>query len=315
MDVSKKYGRLTMAHKDYLNEEQFDIYKKYIYAGNIDGAKKILLENISEDCMIYKYYQGINRDWNSITKPELWLCQAGYFNDPYDCAFLYNCHSKKVYDSKEEQDLAVKEYINQFEQDKKSDSIQSAVFVGCFSERNDSLLMWSHYADEHRGICIGYNLYNLIKNYNCFPVIYSNEMPQEKELSLDKPYSLMKYILTKYSEWSYEKEWRIIQIDSTCTESGKLIAFEKPLEVYMGLEKKVENKYSKNHEKYDTLKSKDNSIKVSEVIKNDDFYVDNIKITNYRRKLRYAGEKLGLYNFELSRQKFELERRKWDISI
>ena len=71
-----------MAHKNYLNSEQFEIYKQYIYTGNIGEAKKVLLENIPEDCMIYKYFRGINRDWNSITKPELWLCQAGYFNDP-----------------------------------------------------------------------------------------------------------------------------------------------------------------------------------------------------------------------------------------
>mgnify|MGYP002227506002 FL=1 len=47
--------------------------------------------------------------------------------------------------------------------------MQDTVLVGCFSERNDSLLMWSHYADEHRGLCIGYNLHDLIKNYELFP--------------------------------------------------------------------------------------------------------------------------------------------------
>lgn len=304
-----------MAHKNYLNAEQFEIYKQYIYAGNIGEAKKVLLENISEDCMIYKYYRGINRDWNSIIKPELWLSRADCFNDPYDCAFLYNCHSKKVYDPKTEYNLAVEEGIRQYEQDKKSDTIQSAVFVGCFSERNDSLLMWSHYADEHRGLCIGYKLHDLIKNYNCFPVIYNDEMPQEKEIGLDKKDSLMKYILTKCSDWSYEKEWRIIQIDPYCKKNGKLIEFERPLEVYMGSGKKVEDKYRRNHEKYDSLKRKDSSIKVSEVIESDDFYVDDMKIIDYRRKLRGEGQKLGLYNFELSRQKFELEQRTWSTGI
>lgn len=146
----------------------------------------MLLEIIPEDGMIYKYYRGINRDWNSITKPELWLCKATCFNDPYDSAFLCNCHSKKIYDPLTEYTLAVEEGLKQHEQDKKSDIMQDAVLVGCFSERNDSLLMWSHYADEHRGLCMGYNLHDLIKTYNCFPVIYSDEMPQEKELVLNK---------------------------------------------------------------------------------------------------------------------------------
>lgn len=304
-----------MVHKDYLNEEQFEMYKQYIYAGSIDEAKKMLLEIIPENCVIYKYYRGINRDWNSIIKPELWLCQAGYFNDPYDCAFLYNCHTREIYDPKTERDLAIEESIKQYEQDKKSDIIQSAVFVGCFSERNESLLMWSHYADEHRGLCIGYNLHDLIKNYNCFPVIYSDEMPQEKEIDLDKTDSLMKYMLTKCRDWSYEKEWRIIQIDRTCTKSGKLISFERPVEVYMGSTKKVEEKYRRNHEKFARLKEQDHSIKASVAIEQDDFYVDDMKITNYRRKLRENGQKMRLYNFELNRQKFELERRTWSTGI
>ena len=304
-----------MVHKNYLNAEQFERYKQFIYAGSIGEAKKMLLEIIPEDGMIYKYYRGINRDWNSIIKPELWLCKATCFNDPYDSAFLCNCHSKKIYDPQTEHTLAVEEGLKQYEQDQKSDIMQDAVFVGCFSERNDALLMWSHYADEHRGLCIGYNLHDLIKNYNCFPVIYSDEMPQGKELGLNKTDSLMKYILTKYSDWSYEKEWRIIQIDNTCTESGKLITFERPLEVYMGLGKRVEDKYRRNHKKLAELKQKDNLLKVSEAIEKDDFYVDDTKITDYRRKLRDEGQKIGLYNFELSRQKFELEPRKWSIGI
>ena len=43
--------------------------------------------------------------------------------------------------------------------------------------------------------------------------------------------------------------------------------------------------------------------------------MDDTKITDYRRKFRDEGQKIGLYNFELSRQKFELEPRKWSIGI
>ena len=93
----------------------------------------------------------------------MWLCKATCFNDPYDSAFLCNCHSKKIYDPQTEYTLAVEEGLKQYEQDQKSDIMQDTVLVGCFSERNDSLLMWSHYADEHRGLCFGYNLCDLIK--------------------------------------------------------------------------------------------------------------------------------------------------------
>ncbi|WP_410901080.1 DUF2971 domain-containing protein, partial [Pseudoalteromonas sp. SIMBA_162] len=42
--------------------------------------------------------------------------------------------------------------------------------------------MWSHYANEHKGICIEYNLDNLkgdiysIFNKRMYPVLYSNIM-------------------------------------------------------------------------------------------------------------------------------------------
>ena len=169
-----------MLHNDYLNIEQFKIYKECIYDGNIEKAKNMLLETIPRDQVIYKYCRGLNRDWNRIIKPELSLSQAGGFNDPYDCAFLCNCHSNEIYNGENEYNLAVEKEIEQYEQDKKSYIMQNTVYVGCFSERNDSLLMWSHYGDEHRGLCIGYNLHDLIKKYNCFPVIYSDEMPQRR---------------------------------------------------------------------------------------------------------------------------------------
>jgi Protein of unknown function (DUF2971). len=31
---------------------------------------------------------------------------------------------------------------------------QSDILISCFSKRNDSILMWSHYADSHRGVCL-----------------------------------------------------------------------------------------------------------------------------------------------------------------
>lgn len=30
--------------------------------------------------------------------------------------------------------------------------------IFCLSERDDSMLMWSHYGDQHRGICLGYSV-------------------------------------------------------------------------------------------------------------------------------------------------------------
>ena len=290
-----------------MGKRWFEKYKKYIDKGKIDKAKKLLLKKIPKDKIVYKYFRGTNRDWNSITKPEMWLCQAGKFNDPFDCAFLYNCRSKDVYDPNTEYNLAVTEGMKQFEQDKVSKAIQESVFVTCFSERCNSMLMWSHYGDEHRGICVGYNLHELIEKYNCFPLIYSNRMPQKEELNISNKDLLYESILTKGKEWKYEMEWRIIEIDENSSgKNGKLIEFVKPVSIYLG--KRQQDTVKKNHERFDEIKKQKSDANPMEEFSSDEFQVDIGKIISYKRK-----EKIELYDFDLSRNSFQLKRRTYKV--
>ncbi len=86
----------------------------------------------------------------------------------------------------------------------------------CLSELNKSNLMWSHYADYNKGICIEYSLdiseFDDLKKY-LYPVIYRKvpfdithlcEVEQKVELAV-----LLSSII-KSEEWSYEREWRFI---------------------------------------------------------------------------------------------------------
>lgn len=258
-------------------------YKKFIYSGKKEEAKELLLKKIPEGTVIYKYCRGTNRAWRTAITPKIWLCQAGKFNDPFDCAFLYNCRSKEIYDRETEYQLAVKENLEQFEQDKKSKSFQEKIFVSCFSEKCDSMLMWSHYGDEHKGICFGYDLHTLIRKYDFFPVIYSKKMPQESELDLHNGNGLLKSILTKSIDWSYEQEWRIVNIDESISgEAGKLIDFEKPIEIYIGT--RQQKCININHEKYKIEKSINPEQSPNEIFQSDDFYVDINQIIYYKKR-------------------------------
>lgn len=80
--------------------------------------------------------------------------------------------------------------------------------VGCLSECNDSILMWSHYADNHRGICIEYDLTNSI-HQKLYPVIYTH-LPIDCSNLEDPDLAWLVSILDKYDIWKYEKEWRIV---------------------------------------------------------------------------------------------------------
>lgn len=87
--------------------------------------------------------------------------------------------------------------------------------IVCFSRNWTSPVQWAHYSNNHRGICLGF------------------EIPKEWLLKVDykltrlvcpKNYDIefMKKVLsTKFSHWEYEKEYRLfISLDPTAEEKG-----------------------------------------------------------------------------------------------
>lgn len=101
--------------------------------------------------------------------------------------------------------------------------------VSCFTESPYSMLMWSHYADNHKGLCIEYEIPPYAECYsklyhNLMPVIYSDErVPilsqcvrflQQPRLTPDILWDIYKYgILMKSMIWKYQNEWRLVSWD------------------------------------------------------------------------------------------------------
>lgn len=99
-------------------------------------------------------------------------------------------------------------------------------YVFCLSERNDSILMWAHYANENAGICIEYDFNELDEESlvrKClFPVSYCSKPIDVLPLfDKDNPPTLLYPVdtaalctaLSKAKEWEYEREWRFVEID------------------------------------------------------------------------------------------------------
>ncbi|MBN8688544.1 MAG: DUF2971 domain-containing protein [Chitinophagales bacterium] len=82
------------------------------------------------------------------------------------------------------------------------------------SQKRDDILMWSHYADSHRGYCVG--LDKVLLYERCQGVLgrvnYSDEFP-EIGLFDENPFSLTILTTTKSTKWEYEDEYRIVRID------------------------------------------------------------------------------------------------------
>jgi hypothetical protein len=82
-----------------------------------------------------------------------------------------------------------------------------------FSEVHDHELMWAHYADQFRGMCVAYSLSRLLSNLEkdvSFVRMYYNEMVPTVSLTDKEPGHLAKMVLSyKNYRWLYEREWRM----------------------------------------------------------------------------------------------------------
>jgi len=99
------------------------------------------------------------------------------------------------------------------------------IHVCSFSTNPKSTLMWSHYADNNQGICIGYNYKNLLRDERLlksmlYPVAYIDQPidatkyldVQERVCEFPVDVAIFASILSKATCWSYEKEWRFVSV-------------------------------------------------------------------------------------------------------
>ena len=118
--------------------------------------------------------------------------------------------------------------------------------VSCFSERNDSIPMWAHYADQHKGFCIEYDIYNQTKKSIefLFPIIYTDKITDvTKELSKGILGWGIKPTIFKSRDWSYEKEWRyIVSTPPDPPYKGAYLKFFPIKGIYLGTKIEDEHK-------------------------------------------------------------------------
>lgn len=103
---------------------------------------------------------------------------------------------------------------------KAGDEIKAGFRLCSFSARVDSTLMWSHYARNHQGFCVQYNIKELppsdLRSRFMFPVVYRDEVFDATEcmILVNTPkfnnIHLNRAALIKGKDWSYEEEWRLV---------------------------------------------------------------------------------------------------------
>ena len=197
-------------------------------------------------------YRPINLNTlESIRDNYLYFNEASMFNDPFDCMLnIYFDGSDKDFDSyfkrmgldnipnKNQMKEALRNYGSRCSLAFRNSTLVNQRILS-LSSKNDEILLWSHYADEHKGICLEYKTlekYDDNKSihgiyFDPLQVNYQNETSTTNNLlfaskvnyndKLPKKHNLLTgyqsefiekladFIFTKYSKWNYEEEWRI----------------------------------------------------------------------------------------------------------
>lgn len=186
--------------------------------------------------ILYKYRPDGEYTEKIFTDHALWFEHPNNFNDPFDC--WANVHEithselqtfiKKTSTSDYEKMICLKgirSYTkNMYKQN--VDKALNEIGVCCFSKTPESILMWSHYSDYHKGICLVYDvfedpdLFTLAK-----PVIYVDVMPEYNHFT-DRNKIIEKIIQPKGKEWAYEEEIRIIKSIKDIKQNGNSQAFK-----------------------------------------------------------------------------------------
>lgn len=183
---------------------------------------------------IYKY-----RDWSCenhrkiLTNNEIYLASPATFNDPFDCKISTHYLSldtpekissyiqKKQVESETELTkdnieilryrlTNIRDYWDMFEAFELSSFDQNYGILS-LSARWNSILMWSHYANLHKGFCVGFNEEKL-RNSGHFgfggSVIYANDFPIINPLEIDEKTAFLQ-LQYKATDWKYEEEYRL----------------------------------------------------------------------------------------------------------
>jgi hypothetical protein len=197
------------------------------------------LEGIPD--ILYKYRTISENTFDILQYNRVYLPSPDQFNDPFDCAipFKYkpedlteeNVYIKlrqlgrQIWPEISEEELEAKCYERQKSGAFESGEYWKAEHEYTLKELNRRFgvlsltynpthqLMWSHYTDSHKGICVGFDKFKLYKSLNgtLGRVIYSesNEFPTLGLFDESDRY-LIQLLFTKSNVWKYEDEFRLV---------------------------------------------------------------------------------------------------------
>ncbi|MDR3693055.1 DUF2971 domain-containing protein [Mucilaginibacter sp.] len=175
---------------------------------------------------IYKYTKVDQNFYDLLINAKLWFSSPEDFNDPFDnnISFRQDLNESELRSLMQSEDFIKKSkfdaetIVTYFKKNPKElnnvyeplKQLISNVGICCFSENYNNLLLWAHYSNCHRGVCLEFDLNTMKEWYKEIRrVNYQDVMPNINILEVHKEDILSSLPFYKSSHWSYEQEIRI----------------------------------------------------------------------------------------------------------
>lgn len=197
------------------------VTKMTISEENIKAIRQEILDN-KRPRYLYKY-RTIKSAVEFLKNSSIYFSNYKDFNDPFESA----CKKKLDFTPQQYYDAFLRWGVNPLAAIKKAEDVRLGRIDGkemlrqttdimlngftyfCMAKEPDNILMWSHYADSHKGVCFKFDLLQDDVFLNTVPVDYNPEYLEFDTLN-GNPAPI---ITRKSPEWHYEHEYRTITTD------------------------------------------------------------------------------------------------------
>ncbi|GEM_PF-864273 len=202
----------------------------------LDFLYKISVKRIN---YLYRYFPlpkdnheiYLDRIVGVLSRHELYFSNFSLLNDPFECCPIYSAPKEKFHSwlkFKRKEGRFSQNIYNRTEirwktgvvneqslcahmKESMAKHIQEEIGICCFSAKPDSLLMWTHYASSHTGVCFQFLATNSTGFFGeALPVCYKKKRPVLNIFDNNRDKQMEANFLIKNKDWSYEQEFRMV---------------------------------------------------------------------------------------------------------
>ena len=236
----------------------------YTFKKTIDAdPKKFRIEYHKEGSHDFYSFRSIKKHLlQDLENNEITVASPKLFNDPVDCPIFsvirrlrekgdvdyYNTPIEEAY-----RFLKIRCFVSNFAVYGKEGEKKKSVYNNTSAEFK-STLMWSHYANDHKGVCLKYKIRSNFLYQNVEDGVFSEFIDVAYKENFEdfrkNSFTPNEAFATKNNCWEYENEVRLLHYDPNCEKDFKAIRLDESSSieaVYFGLKciKQNRNKVTK----------------------------------------------------------------------